>query len=92
MEQLVPEWRNGPRDFQVDVWAHILDKIPVLLVTHTGGGKTASFWGPICILQHLLKHPVPSMAKPPKSPVGIIITPLVELGNNHAREISQHGL
>ncbi|KAF8069203.1 P-loop containing nucleoside triphosphate hydrolase protein [Lyophyllum atratum] len=98
MEELIPQWQNGPRDFQVDIWAHILDKIPVLLIAHTGGGKTAAFWGPIRIMQYLLRHPVNTIPKPPSRPVGIIITPLIELGNNHlsstfqAREISEFGI
>ncbi|KAF5383193.1 hypothetical protein D9615_004911 [Tricholomella constricta] len=92
MEGLMPQWRNGPREFQVDVWANILDKIAVLLIAHTGGGKTAAFWGPVLIMQHLLQFAIPGVPAPPSKPVGIIVTPLVELGNNHAREINQLGI
>ncbi|KAF8235353.1 hypothetical protein L208DRAFT_1257605, partial [Tricholoma matsutake] len=39
----------GPQDFQVDCWAHILEKIPVILIAPTRGGKPAAFHGPILI-------------------------------------------
>ena len=88
IEERIPQWRSGPRDFQVDCWAHLLEKIPVVLIAPTGGGKTAAFYGPILIYQHLLQNPVPGIPTPPPHPIALIITPLIELGNNHVSLLS----
>ncbi|KAF8237593.1 hypothetical protein L208DRAFT_1042948, partial [Tricholoma matsutake] len=54
----------------------------------TGGGKTAAFYGPIQIYQHLLQTLVPGILTPPHHPIALIITPLIELGNNHVSLLS----
>ena len=65
IEERIPQWRSGPRNFQVGCWAHLLEKIPVVLIAPTGGGKTAAFYGPISIyfktlfLAFLLPHLIP---------------------------------
>lgn len=83
IEEQVPQWRNGPRPHQVESWAHTLEKKSLMLIASTGSGKTAAFYGPIIIMHHLLKTPVPGIPTPPKKPMALIVTPLIELGNNH---------
>ncbi|KIL65291.1 hypothetical protein M378DRAFT_24106 [Amanita muscaria Koide BX008] len=92
MEGQIPQWPNGPRHFQVDCWVHTLEKSPVILIAPTGGGKTAAFFGPVLILQHLLQHRHPGIPQPPPRPTALIVTLLIELGNNHAREMQEFGL
>ncbi|KAF8965632.1 ATP-dependent DNA helicase RecQ [Flammula alnicola] len=91
VEAAVPQW-TAPRDTQLDCWAHILQGIPTILIASTGWGKTSAFFIPILVLKHLQKHPNPRVPKLPSSPVALVVTPLIELGNAHALEISQFGL
>ncbi|RDB15447.1 Werner syndrome ATP-dependent helicase [Hypsizygus marmoreus] len=92
IEEHLPQWRNGPKSSQVECWAHILQKIPLLLIASTGWEKTAAFFGPLLVLQELLRNPRPGIPNPPKKPVGLVVTPLIELRNNHAREIMEIGM
>ncbi|PPQ95546.1 hypothetical protein CVT26_008571 [Gymnopilus dilepis] len=92
IEGRLPQWPKGPHESQVDCWAHCLQRIPTLLIASTGWGKTAAFFGPILVLQHLLSNPKPGIPKLPSKPVALIVTPLVELGKAHAREIGDIGL
>lgn len=87
----LPQWSTGPRDSQVECWAHNLMHIPTILVASTGWGKTAAFFGSILILQHL-KDPKNrqvseqvKLAPPPAHPVALVVTPLIELGKAHVR-------
>ncbi|KAF9482610.1 hypothetical protein BDN70DRAFT_770432, partial [Pholiota conissans] len=88
IEARIPQWPNGPHDSQVDCWAHSLQGIPTLLIASTGWGKTAAFFGPILVLQHLLQHPNPAIPNVPTKPVALVVTPLIELGNAHVRSFS----
>lgn len=90
--QRLPQWTTGPRDSQVDCWAHNLMHIPTILVASTGWGKTAAFFGAILVLQHLFKDPAHrqiteeiTLLPPPAVAVALVVTPLVELGNAHVR-------
>ena len=83
IEAEVPQWQNGPRDTQVEVWSYAMARESTILVASIGWGKTAAFFGPIIVMHHLLKHPRPRIPSPPRSPVALIVTPLVELGNAH---------
>ncbi|KDQ50833.1 hypothetical protein JAAARDRAFT_51106 [Jaapia argillacea MUCL 33604] len=85
----IPEWTTGPRDFQLESWAYSLDGKPQLNIVATGGGKTALFYGPLLIAQHLLRYPVPGIKPVPPKPVILIVTPLVELGNKHVSEMTE---
>jgi ATP-dependent helicase YprA (DUF1998 family) len=58
IEERVPQWPSGPRDYQLNAWVQTLDNIPLILIASTGAGKTAAFYGPILVMQHLLTHPV----------------------------------
>ena len=84
IEQRVPQWTNGPRSYQLESWAHTLDKISLVLIAPTGSGKTAAFYAPLLVMEHLLQNPVARIPKPPSHPIALIVTPLIELGNNHA--------
>ncbi|KAF9230789.1 P-loop containing nucleoside triphosphate hydrolase protein, partial [Melanogaster broomeanus] len=90
----LPQWPTGPHKFQVESWARTLDGQSQLLVVPTGGGKTAVFYGILLILEHLKKSPIHELGpfKFPNNPVIMIVTPLNELGNMHAAEMTAMGL
>ncbi|KAF8810191.1 hypothetical protein BYT27DRAFT_7092691 [Phlegmacium glaucopus] len=92
IQQRIPQWPNGPRDSQVECWAHNLERIPTLLIASTGWGKTAAFFGAVMVLQHLNHTRRHGLPKPPAKPVALVVTPLIELGNAHAQEIVELGL
>ncbi|KAF6745111.1 ATP-dependent DNA helicase RecQ [Ephemerocybe angulata] len=90
LRAVIPQWPTGPHEFQVDACANLLDKKPTVLLASTASGKTATFFCPLLVLQHLLKHPRPEIPSEsiPAKPVVLVVTPLVELGNNHAKEMA----
>ncbi|KAF9483132.1 hypothetical protein BDN70DRAFT_828079, partial [Pholiota conissans] len=92
VEVRIPQWPTDPHDSHVDCWTHSLQGILTLLIASTGWGKIATFLGPILVLQHLLQYPNPAIRNIPPKPGALIVTPFIELGNAHAREISQLGL
>ncbi|KAH6899407.1 ATP-dependent DNA helicase RecQ [Coprinopsis sp. MPI-PUGE-AT-0042] len=78
---------------QVDACANVLEKRPLVLIAATASGKTATFFTPLLVIQHLLKNPLPDVPlQLPKKPVVLVVTPLVELGNIHAEEMKKFGL
>ena len=83
IEERVPQWNNGPRSYQLESWAHTLDKISLVLIAPTGSGKTAAFYAPLLVMEHLLWNPVSGIPQPSSHPIALIVTPLIELGNNH---------
>ncbi|KAF6744432.1 P-loop containing nucleoside triphosphate hydrolase protein [Ephemerocybe angulata] len=93
LTEYIPQWPSGPRPFQVDATANLLNKTPTVLLAATSSGKTAIFFCILIVLQHLAKHPNPAI-KPdtiPEKPVVLVVTPLVELGNKHALEMREFG-
>ncbi|KAF8716103.1 hypothetical protein AX14_012422 [Amanita brunnescens Koide BX004] len=92
IEQRIPQWPSGARPFQLDCWVQTLARKPIVLIASTGGGKTAAFFGPIIIMQDLVRNPRHNIPPPPQNPIALVITPLIELGNNHAREMQEFGL
>ncbi|KAF8187145.1 ATP-dependent DNA helicase RecQ [Pholiota molesta] len=92
IEERLPQWPNGPHVSQVECWAHSLQAVPTILIASTGWGKTAAFFGPILVLEHLRQHPRPGLPEIPSNPVVVVVTPLIELGNAHAREIALLGI
>lgn len=92
LEERITQWTNGPRPAQLDCWSQSLAGRPTILIASTGWGKTTAFFVPILVLQHLVNHPKPRIPRPPSSPVALVVTPLIELGNAHASEISDFGL
>ena len=83
IQQWLPQWSNGPRDSQVECWAHNLERIPTILIASTGWGKTAAFFGAVMVLQYLNHTRPQGVPKPPPKPVALVVTPLIELGNAH---------
>ena len=83
LEERIPQWTNGPRPAQLDCWSQSLAGRSTILITSTGWGKTTAFFVPILVLQHLINHPKPRIPRPPSSPVALVVTPLIELGNVH---------
>ncbi|KAG6907427.1 hypothetical protein DXG01_008892 [Tephrocybe rancida] len=43
-------------------------------------------------MQHLLEHPVDGIPNPPKKPVALVLSPLIELGNSQVREVEEIGM
>ncbi|KAF8240252.1 hypothetical protein L208DRAFT_1234056 [Tricholoma matsutake] len=72
-----------PHSYRLKSWAHTLDKISLVLIASTGSGKTAAFYAPLLVMEHLLQNPVAGIPQPPSHPIALIVTPLIELGNNH---------
>ncbi|KAF8223738.1 hypothetical protein L208DRAFT_1411437 [Tricholoma matsutake] len=83
IEQCIPQWTNGPRSYQLESWAHTIDKISLVLIAPTGSGKTTACHAPLLVMEHLLGNPVAGMPQPPSHPIALIVTPLIEHGNNH---------
>ncbi|KIJ99803.1 hypothetical protein K443DRAFT_8136 [Laccaria amethystina LaAM-08-1] len=92
LEERIPQWTNGPRPAQLDCWLQSLAGRPTILIASTGWGKTTAFFVPILVLRHLVSYPKPRIPRSPSSPVALVVTPLIELGNAHASEISDFGL
>jgi hypothetical protein len=46
---------------------------PRILIALTGWDKTAAFFGPVLVLEHLIKHPKPGLPEIPSNPVALII-------------------
>jgi hypothetical protein len=84
IQQRLPQWSNGPRDSQVECWAHNLERIPTI---STGWGKTAAFFGAVMVLQYLNHTRPEGLPKPPPKPVALVVTPLIELGKAHVRRL-----
>ncbi|KAF5313659.1 hypothetical protein D9611_010162 [Ephemerocybe angulata] len=93
LTEYIPQWPSGPHPFQVDATANLLNKAPTVLLAATSSGKTAVFFCILIVLQHLAKHPRPDIRPGswPEKPVVLVVTPLVELGNNHANEMRAFG-
>ena len=88
LEERIPQWTNGPRPAQLDCWSQSLAGWSTILIASTGWGKTTAFFVPILVLQHLINHPKPGIPRPPSSPVALVVTPLIELGNVHVSNLA----
>jgi superfamily II DNA/RNA helicase len=53
------------------------------IIAPTGSGKTTAFYAPLLAIEHLLWNPVAGIPQPPSHPIALIVTPFIELGNNH---------
>ncbi|KAF8233341.1 hypothetical protein L208DRAFT_1395771 [Tricholoma matsutake] len=85
IEQHIPQWTNGPCSYQLESWAHTLDKISLVLIAPTGSGKTTAFYALLLVMEHLLGNPIAGILQPPSHLIALIVTPLIELGNNHVK-------
>ncbi|EGN92425.1 hypothetical protein SERLA73DRAFT_147262 [Serpula lacrymans var. lacrymans S7.3] len=53
----------------------------------SGGGKTAVFYGLLLLIQELITNPVHGVEDLPTTPVILIVTPLIALGNTQNRRL-----
>ncbi|KAJ2921267.1 hypothetical protein H1R20_g15829, partial [Candolleomyces eurysporus] len=84
IEGLIPSWPSGPRPFQVEACSYVLEKIPLILIASTASGKTSTFFTALLIFKYLKSNPHPDIpTEVPPKPVVLVVTPLIELGNNH---------
>lgn len=72
----LPQWTNGPRDWQVNATAAVLDGHDQLLVAGCGEGKTAAAYLHLLVRHELLWKPsLPRYgAKVPPKPVVLMIS------------------
>ena len=78
---LVP-WLGGPREWQLQCTANILDRKDQLVVAGCGEGKTALAYLHILVQRELLKNPsLPrfGLKHVPSRPVALIASPLTDL-------------
>jgi len=83
-----PDWRNGPREYQVASWARTLAGISQVVVVPTGGGKTALLFAVIPLLEALKSERLDGVGVVPERPVVLIVS-LILL---KAREMQAHGV
>ncbi|KAI0054891.1 hypothetical protein BV25DRAFT_1843340 [Artomyces pyxidatus] len=72
-----------------------LQGISQINIVPCAGRKTALFYGPILIIQHLVKEGIPFKVRgrpPPKKPVMLVVGPLVELQNSQVSEMKEVGV
>jgi ATP-dependent helicase YprA (DUF1998 family) len=74
----LPEWVDGVRPWQLKAVVEILDGRDTLVITATSDGKTALFFLPLLVLQHLAKFPelFPTAARRPEKPLNLVIVPI----------------
>ncbi|KAI0079911.1 P-loop containing nucleoside triphosphate hydrolase protein, partial [Panus rudis PR-1116 ss-1] len=94
LKQLIPQWENGPHDWQVDTTACLLDGDDQLLIAACGEGKTAAAY-----LHLIVRH---ALARDPKlkrfgtrmvdNPLAIMVGPLVDLGISQVEEMERLGI
>jgi hypothetical protein len=72
----IPEWKDGLRDYQLDMVASVLDGQNVLASLGTGRGKTAGYAIPVLVFREISLNPhlYPDL-RYPKMAAGIVITP-----------------
>jgi hypothetical protein len=70
-------WKNGLRDYQLDVVSEVLDGTNFFYIDATGFGKSRAFSFPIITLLQYNKNPdrYPRGYRTKKDPVGIVVTP-----------------
>ena len=83
--ELIPQWKDGLLEHQVNSIVRALDAMSQLVFMPTGGGKTALFYIPILVALYMRRKPDPQFKPLPSKPVALVVVPLNELGNNHVR-------
>lgn len=58
VKKLLPTWKNGLQDFQLDIVTPTLDGVDGMLLTATGDGKSAAFMILILVLQEMARNPL----------------------------------
>ncbi|KAG6824239.1 hypothetical protein H0H92_007585 [Tricholoma furcatifolium] len=90
---LIPQWKEGLYDWQLDLVSQILDGEDVLVSTATGDGKSAVFAAPLVILLEIQCCPSNYPNLPYRElPMDIIISPTKGLASNIVFEINQLGI
>lgn len=81
LTRLLPQWPQGPYDWQVKLTAKVLDGINEFVVVECGGGKTAISYLPILVLQELARDPtLPRYGvHVPPNPTVLMVGPLSDL-------------
>ncbi|KAI0040472.1 P-loop containing nucleoside triphosphate hydrolase protein, partial [Auriscalpium vulgare] len=96
LKSLIPQWENGPYDWQVIATARILDKRKQLVVAACGEGKTALSYLHLLVIQELIRRPdLPRFGlKIPAGlqPVVLMVTPLSDLGISQVAEMEKLGI
>ncbi|KAH8101946.1 P-loop containing nucleoside triphosphate hydrolase protein, partial [Cristinia sonorae] len=94
LTRLLPQWPDGPRDWQLESTGYILDGHDQLLVAGCGEGKTAATYLHLLVLQELSRNPeLPRHGKkiPPK-PVTLLVSPLNDVSLCQVEELKRIGL
>lgn len=81
LSRLLPQWPQGPYDWQVERTALVLDGVNQFVVIECGGGKTALSYLPILVLQELARNPtLPRYGVDvPPNPTVLMVGPLSDL-------------
>ena len=58
IKKLLPTWKNGLQDFQLDIIMLTLNGVDVMLLVATGDGKSTTFMIPILVLQEMAHNPL----------------------------------
>ncbi|KIM80574.1 hypothetical protein PILCRDRAFT_822305 [Piloderma croceum F 1598] len=74
IKKLLPTWKNGLQDFQLDIVMPTLNGVDGMLLTATGDGKSAAFMIPILVLQEMACNPLeyPDLPRTSK-PIRLVI-------------------
>ena len=82
LEERIPQWTIGPRPTQLYCWTQSLWAAND---SHRFNwlGKGDRIFVPILVLRHLVNHLKPRIPRPPSSPVALVVTPHIEMGNAH---------
>lgn len=83
VEELIPQWGDGPLKHQVNAWVWMLDRMLQLTFMPIGIGKMALFYVPVLIARYMHQNPDPRFKPLPVKPVALVVVLLNELGNNH---------
>ncbi|KAI0038275.1 P-loop containing nucleoside triphosphate hydrolase protein [Auriscalpium vulgare] len=94
LKSATPLWPNGPRAWQVQATAHVLDRRNQLVIAGCGEGKTAAMYLHVLVHQYLRDHPdVPRFGlEVHERPVVIDVTPLTDLAESQVAELERMGI
>ncbi|KAI0318675.1 P-loop containing nucleoside triphosphate hydrolase protein [Amylostereum chailletii] len=84
LKQAIPQWPNGPHDWQIEATANVLCKIDQLIIAGCGEGKTAAMYLHVLLHRILCENPdLPRFGLVPKEqPVVLDVTPLTDLAQS----------
>ncbi|KAI0309895.1 hypothetical protein OF83DRAFT_1043403, partial [Amylostereum chailletii] len=90
LDEAIPQWPNGPHDWQVEVTSNLLDQHHQLLVAGCGEGKTAAMYLQIMLYRYLREHPWLNRLGLPlvENPIILAVTPLTDLAHSQVSDMS----